>query len=94
MASEAATAQPGFDAIEAVADEIATEAMAGLEGLLPPDDYAALQEIISISLAYQPELRRMTRRLAADPEVQASGDVATGEPDATPGARASGDDER
>lgn len=60
---------------ERIADEIAGEAMEGLRELLPAELSSSLEEIIAVSLAHHPELRRATRRLAPDPLVASSGEV-------------------
>ena len=90
MSSQHPAAPEGrIDPIDVAADQIAAESMGGLEGLLPASDFAALEEIIAISLAHQPELRRMVRKLVPDPVVAGSGDVPTrGQPES------SGDAER
>ena len=63
------------DPIEVIADRFARDNVDEVRHLLTPELADALEEIIAVSLAHQPALRRMTRRLVPDPVVTSSGDL-------------------
>lgn len=67
------------DAIDTLASELAGTACEGIDQLLPAEEAEALEDILAVTFARHPRLRLALRRIAPDPHVAASGEIARDE---------------